>query len=51
VVHPDTSIWIAELRAGGENITRELTATFERRAVLACGPVVAELVAGARPHD
>jgi predicted nucleic acid-binding protein len=51
VILPDTSIWIAYLRAGGEDITRELTATLERREVLACGPVVAELVAGARPDD
>ena len=51
MVVPDTSIWIAYLRAGGEDITRELTATLERREVLACGPVVAELVAGTRPHD
>ena len=51
MVLPDTSIWIAYLRAGGEDITRELTVTLERREVLACGPVVAELVAGARPGD
>jgi predicted nucleic acid-binding protein len=51
VVLPDTSIWIAYLRAGGEDITRELSATLERREVLACGPVVAELVTGARPGD
>jgi predicted nucleic acid-binding protein len=51
VVLPDTSIWIAYLRPGGEDITRELSATLERREVLACGPVVAELVAGARPRD
>jgi predicted nucleic acid-binding protein len=51
VVLPDTSIWIAYLRAGGEDVTRELNAMLERREVLACGPVVAELVAGARPGD
>jgi len=51
VVLPDTSIWIAYLRPGGEDITRELSAALERREVLACGPVVAELVAGARPRD
>jgi predicted nucleic acid-binding protein len=51
VVLPDTSIWIAYLRAGADDITRELGATLERREVLACGPVVAELVAGARPGD
>jgi predicted nucleic acid-binding protein len=51
VVLPDTSIWIAYLRPGGEDITRELSASLERREVLACGPVVAELAAGARPGD
>ena len=51
MVLPDTSIWIAYLRAGGEDITRDLSASLERREVLACGPVVAELVAGARPGD
>lgn len=48
---PDTSVWVAYLRAGAEGITRELRAALERREVLACGPVVAELVAGARPQD
>lgn len=48
---PDTSIWIAYLRPGGEDMTRELDAALERREVLTCGPVVAELVAGARPSD
>jgi predicted nucleic acid-binding protein len=51
VVLPDTSIWIAYLRPGSEDITRQFSATLEQREVLACGPVVAELVAGARPHD
>ena len=51
MVLPDTSIWVAYLRAGAAGITRELDAALERREVLACGPVVAELVAGARPHD
>jgi predicted nucleic acid-binding protein len=51
VVLPDTSIWVTYLRAGGEDITGELSAMLERREVLACGPVVAELVAGARPSD
>ena len=48
---PDTSIWVAYLRVGSGDLTRKLTAALERREVLACGPVVAELVAGARPHD
>jgi predicted nucleic acid-binding protein len=51
VVLPDTSIWVAYLRAGAEGITRELNLALDHREVLACGPVVAELVAGARPPD
>jgi predicted nucleic acid-binding protein len=51
VVLPDTSIWVAYLRAGADDIKREFNAALERRQVLACGPIVAELVAGTRPHD
>lgn len=51
MVLPDTSIWVAYLRAGAEDLTRELGATLDRREVVVCGPVVAELVAGARAHD
>jgi predicted nucleic acid-binding protein len=50
VVVPDTSIWVAYLRAGAEPLTHELNLALDRREVLACGPVVAELVAGARPR-
>ncbi len=48
---PDTSIWVAYLRGGAEGLTQELNLALDRREVLACGPVVAELVAGARPPD
>lgn len=51
MVLPDTSIWVAYLRAGSADITREFNSALESRQVLACGPVVAELVAGARPRD
>jgi predicted nucleic acid-binding protein len=51
VVLPDTSIWIAYLRPGAPDLTRELGGALERREVLTCGPVVAELVAGARAED
>lgn len=51
MILPDTSIWVAYLRAGADDITRELNAALERHDVLACGPVIAELVAGARPGD
>ena len=48
---PDTSVWVAYLRAGAADLTKALNAALDRHEVLACGPVVAELVAGARPHD
>ncbi len=48
---PDTSVWVAYLRPGSNEITAELNTALERRDVLACGPVVAELAAGARPQD
>ena len=48
---PDTSIWITYLRRGGDRVSAELGAALDRDQVLACGPVVAELVAGARPED
>lgn len=48
---PDTSIWVAYLRPGSEKLTRELNAGLERHEILACGPVIAELMAGARPRD
>jgi predicted nucleic acid-binding protein len=51
VVLPDTSIWIAYLRPGADELTRELSETLERGEVVVCGPVVAELVAGGRPPD
>ncbi len=51
MVLPDTSIWVAYLRTGAEGLTRELNLALDRREILACGPVVAELVAGARPAD
>jgi predicted nucleic acid-binding protein len=51
VVLPDTSIWVAYLRTGAERLTQELNLALDRREVLACGPVVAELVAGARAPD
>jgi predicted nucleic acid-binding protein len=51
VILPDTSIWVAYLRTGAKGLTRELNLALDRREVLACGPVLAELVAGARPPD
>jgi hypothetical protein len=37
VVLPDTSIWLAYLRAGAERLTPELNLALDRREVLACG--------------
>jgi tRNA(fMet)-specific endonuclease VapC len=51
VILPDTSVWVAYLRAGSEDITAELSTALDRREVLACGPVLAELTAGARLDD
>jgi predicted nucleic acid-binding protein len=51
VLLPDTSVWVAYLRPGSESITGQLRVALERREVVVCGPVVAELLAGARPHD
>jgi predicted nucleic acid-binding protein len=51
VVLADTSIWVAYLRSGAATITRELDTLLDRREVLVCGPVIAELLAGARPPD
>lgn len=51
MILPDTSVWIAFLRAGAQELTGELADALDRREVLTCGPVMAELVAGARPPD
>jgi predicted nucleic acid-binding protein len=51
VVLPDTSIWVAYLRPGSDSLTKEIDVALEHSEVVVCGPVVAELVAGARPAD
>jgi predicted nucleic acid-binding protein len=51
VILPDTSVWVAYLRAGSEDISAELSSALDRGEVLACGPVLAELIAGARRDD
>lgn len=48
---PDTSIWVAFLRPGSAELTQELTHLLDRGEVMVCGPVLAELVAGASPPD
>ncbi len=51
MVLPDTSIWVAYLRPGAEDLSRELSDALEGGQTLVCGPVVAELIAGARSPD
>ena len=43
----DTSVWVAFLRDGTRGSAAELDRLLEQREVLICGPVAAELVAGA----
>lgn len=51
MILPDTSIWVAYLRAGSTALTAALNQELENGEVLVCGPVLAELAAGARPAD
>lgn len=49
---PDTSIWVEYLRDGASSSAGRLLAPAVASGdVLACGPVVAELLAGASPSD
>ena len=47
----DTSVWVAYLRPGSPALTEALHDYVERGEVLMCGPVLAEILAGARPDD
>jgi predicted nucleic acid-binding protein len=49
-VLPDTSIWVELLREGKRGPAGELDRLLEEHSVLACGPVVAELLAGTPPE-
>jgi predicted nucleic acid-binding protein len=59
VILPDTSLWVEYLRAGpsppsqSENASpaADLDAPIQQEQVLTCGPVVAELLAGARGNQ
>lgn len=51
MVLPDTSVWVAFLRHGSPELSDELARLLDRGEALACGPVLAELLAGARPND
>jgi predicted nucleic acid-binding protein len=46
----DTSIWVRYLRRGSWEAAEALNALLDAGAVLACGPVVAELLMGTTPH-
>lgn len=45
---PDTSVWVDYLRDGIDGHAGELDRLLEERRVLTCGPVAAEVLAGAR---
>lgn len=46
-VLPDTSIWVDYLRRGASGAAGELDRHLEEGTVLICGPVLAEVLAGA----
>lgn len=48
MVLPDTSVWISYFRSGSGSDGDRLEALVEERDVAICGPVLAELLAGAR---
>jgi predicted nucleic acid-binding protein len=59
VILPDTSVWVEYLRAErpppreskSASPAEELDVVIQQEQVLTCGPVVAELLAGARGHQ
>jgi predicted nucleic acid-binding protein len=50
-VLPDTSIWVDYLRAGKDGPAGALDNLLANQAVVVCGPVLAELLAGTEPND
>jgi predicted nucleic acid-binding protein len=48
---PDTSIWVDYLRHGSKGPAAELDGLLAKQVVMVCGPVVAEVTAGASPPD
>jgi predicted nucleic acid-binding protein len=50
-VLPDTSIWVEYLRRGTQGAAAALDDLLADEAVLVCGPVLAELLAGTRADD
>lgn len=49
-VLPDTSIWVDYLRSGTAGPAATLDDLLERESAVVCGPVLAELLAGAPPE-
>jgi predicted nucleic acid-binding protein len=49
-VLPDTSIWVDYFRGGEEASSEHLDHLLEDREVIACGPVIAEILAGTKPE-
>lgn len=47
----DTSVWVEYLRLGERGRAAEAGDVLRQRRLITCGPVVAELLAGARPPD
>lgn len=50
-VLPDTSVWVDYLNAGMDGPAAELDRLLADEAVVVCGPVLAELVAGTAAED
>ncbi|HET8527392.1 MAG TPA: PIN domain-containing protein [Gaiellaceae bacterium] len=50
-VLPDTSVWVDYLQRGAEGPARALDRLLAEEAVLVCGPVLAELLAGTVDED
>lgn len=50
-VLPDTSVWIDYLRRGQRGRSAALDSILQRGEAVVCGPVVAELLAGAAASD
>ncbi len=47
-VLPDTSVWVSYLRTGAQGPAAALDGLLAAQEVVICGPVVAEILAGAR---
>ncbi|MBV8527723.1 MAG: PIN domain-containing protein [Candidatus Dormibacteraeota bacterium] len=47
----DTSVWITFLRTGARGDAARLDALLSQQAVVVCGPVLAEILAGAGSQD